>query len=414
MASKESQPSRELLERVIAVADAKSVLPIRDRLYLNIWGVYCRVNHLPGGGHLYQAGGKFIAKMRFIVETNGSIVVRKYRPGDWESALEATYNHARLWRTSAEAMQEFADLLPNGQTIEDRVLFVEKLVNERPDWAWPFLGLVYSIAGRFKDAEKVYIGGVKMWPDTSSPHDYLAEFYLCALVNAGLLSLPDDFSHPEWAKLSFNDLGYTFEELTRLAEKHAAEALRLAPPKNTVSRRTLQKKLSVLRHLPEALSTLGTDELELRQTQQMLENNPDEAVHRIEQIVSRNPDSVPGWQGLGLGYMKTGRAKDAERALLKAISLAPSDPYPRLGLSTLYKVAMGASKGVTAPSNVTAPPGYGDIFGDITLEALGCSYEYARKMVEEHANKVLKLTGDKEFRRAARNSLEEIRMLDNM
>ena len=253
-----------------------------------------------------------------------------------------------------------------------------------------------------------------MWPDTSTPHDYLAEFYLCALANAGLLSLPDDFSHPEWAKLSFNDLGYTFEELTRLAEEHAEEALRLTPPKNTASRRPLQKKLSILRHLPERLSTLGADELELAQVRQMLENNPDEAVHRIEQIVSRNPDSAPGWQGLGLGYMKTGRARDAERALLKAISLSPNDPGPHLGLPTLYKVAMGASKGVTAPPGVVALPGYGDIFGDITLEALGCNYEYARKMVAEHANEVLKLTGDKEFRRAARNSLEEIRMLDNI
>ncbi|MBN2075187.1 MAG: hypothetical protein JW762_06525 [Dehalococcoidales bacterium] len=408
MGQRQREPSRGLLERVKTVADAKSVLPVRDRSYLNIWGVYCRVNHLPGGGHLYQAGGKFITKVRFVVETNGSIVVRKYKPGDWESALEATYNHARLWRTRAEAMQEFADLLPNGQTIEGRVLFVEKLVSERPDWTWPFLGLVYSIAGRFKDAEKVYIGGIKMWPDTSTPHDYLAEFYLCALANAGLLSPPDNFSHPEWAKMSLHNLGYTIEEVIRLAEKHVKEALRLAPPKNTASRRPLQKKLSILRRLPEALSTLGTDELELRQTQQMLENNPDEAVYRIEQIVSRNPDSAPSWEGLGLGYMKTGRARDAERALLKAISLSPRDPGPHLNMSTLYKVAIGASKGVTAP------PGYGDIFGDITLEALGCSYEYARKMVKEHANEVLKLTGDKEYRRTAKNSLEEIKMLDNI
>ena|GEM_PF-5376872 len=420
MGQKQREPSRELLEKVMAVADAKSVVPTGARLYLNDWGVYCRMNRLPGGGRLYQAGGKFIAKLRFIVETNGSIVVRKYRPGGWECALEATYNYARLSRTYLEAKlklleaeQEFSNL-PNGQCIENRVLLVEKLVNERPDWTWPFLGTVYSEAGRFKDAEMVYIKGIEMWPNTSSPHDYLAEFYLYALANAGLLSPPDDFSHPEWAKVSLNDIGYTFVQVIRLAEKHVAEALRLAPPKDSALRGSLREKLSVLRRLPEALSTLGTDELELRQTQQMLENNPDEAVHRIEQIVSRNPDSAPGWEGLGLGYMKTGRARDAERALLKAISLSPRDPGPHLNMSTLYKVVMGALRGVTAPPGVVTPPGYGDIFGDITLEALGCSYEYARKMAEEHAHEVLKLTGDKEFRRAARNSLEEIRMLDNI
>lgn len=401
MGRRQSEPPRDLLEKVMAVADAKAVLPAETRPYLNKWGVYCHVNHLPGGGRLYQAGGKFVTKLRFIVETNGSVVVRKHKPGDWESALEATHNHAKLWRSQAEAEQELAGLLAD-ESIENRVALLERRVSERPDWVWPFLGDVYSAEGRFKDAERVYIGGLEMWPNTFSPHYYLGMFYLNALANTGMLKLPAYLVSRIWAKMPLNDIGYTFEQVCHLAEKHVAEALRLAPPKKSAERRLLEETLSELRH-PGRLSFLGTGELELVQARQMLENNPDEAVSRLEQIVSRNPDSAPGWDTLAIGYMQTGRARDAERALLKAISLATNNPSPHLGLSTLYKAAMGTSRGATPP------PGY----GDITLEALGCSYEYARKMAEEHANEVLKLTGDKRLRMAARKSLEEIRMLDN-
>ena len=54
---KQLQPSRELLEKVMAVADAKAVLPTEARPYLDKWGLYCRVDHLPSGVRLYQTGG---------------------------------------------------------------------------------------------------------------------------------------------------------------------------------------------------------------------------------------------------------------------------------------------------------------------------------------------------------------------
>lgn len=400
MGRRQSEPPRELLEKVMAVADAKAMLPAETRPYLSKWGVYCRVNRLPGGGRLYQAGGKFFAKLRFIVETNDSVVVRKYKSGDWEDALETTYVNAKLWRSQAEAEQEIGRL--PAESAENRIALLERQVSEKPHLACPFLGDEYSAAGRFKDAERVYAGGLEMWPNTFSPHYYLGVFYLNALANTGLLQLPSYLVSGIWAKMSINDIGYTFEQVRLLAEKHVAEALRLAPPKSSALRRLLQGTLSVLRH-PDRLPSMGPDELELVQARQMLDNNLGEAVGRLEQIVSRNPDSAPGWELLAMGYMQTGRARDAEGALLKAISLAPNIPSPHLGLSSLYKAAMGTSRGVTPP------PGY----GGITLEALGHSYEYARKIAEEHANEVLKLTGDNRFRTAARKSLEEIRMLDN-
>jgi len=59
-----TKPTKELLEKVIFIADVRSQLPISERAHLNDWGVYCRVNRLPGGSLLYQAGGKFITRLR--------------------------------------------------------------------------------------------------------------------------------------------------------------------------------------------------------------------------------------------------------------------------------------------------------------------------------------------------------------
>lgn len=409
MGKEQPEPSHDLLKKVIAVVDAKSVLPATEKLLLNKWDVYCRMNHLSDGRNLYQAGGKFIAKLRFMIETDGSIIIQKYRSGDWESVLEATYNHAKLLRTYAEAERRLMEIgqelakLPSEPSISDKIAIVEELVNKEPDWEWPFLGDLYSVAGRFKDAERLYVRGIEMWPNVYTPHYHLAAFYLNALANAGFMTLPTEFALPQWAKISPNDIGYTFKEVCHMTEKHIRQTLELLPLKDSSRRIWLEKTLSMIQNPPGKLPFLGTEDMELVQARQMLENNPDEAVSRLEQIVSRNPESASCWNTLAIGYMQTGRAKETERALFKAISLDPNDPAPHLGLSTLYKAAMCVSIGVTAPLG----------YSEITLEALGCSYEHARKMVEKHANEVFKLTSDKEFRRAARNSLEEIEMLDN-
>jgi hypothetical protein len=64
------EPARELLDKVIFLADAKAKLPFSERAGLNIWDVYCRVSQLPGGALLYQAGGtEFIA-----IDVEGSFI----------------------------------------------------------------------------------------------------------------------------------------------------------------------------------------------------------------------------------------------------------------------------------------------------------------------------------------------------
>ena len=95
MCGKDLQPSKELLDKVMLTANTKKQLPISERRRLNVDGVYCQVNHLPSGGLFYQAGGKFFSKLRFELEEDGHIIVRKYQPGSWESKIDVSYRIAK-------------------------------------------------------------------------------------------------------------------------------------------------------------------------------------------------------------------------------------------------------------------------------------------------------------------------------
>ena len=48
----------------------------------------------------------------------------------------------------------------------------------------------------------------------------------------------------------------------------------------------------------------------------------------------------------------------------------------------------------------------------ITLDALDCDYEYARRMAERYAKDVLNLTKEGEFTRSAVDNLLDIQMAD--
>ena len=103
------EPAKELLDKVIFIADVKAGLPFAERGSLNVGGVYCRVNHLPHGALFYQAGGKFIARLRFTVEEDGSITVHKYEPGDWESKVDLAYRVSRRLRETFAIARETAN-----------------------------------------------------------------------------------------------------------------------------------------------------------------------------------------------------------------------------------------------------------------------------------------------------------------
>ena len=158
-----------------------------------------------------------------------------------------------------------------------------------------------------------------------------------------------------------------------------------------------------------------------------VENHPEQVSRTMERAVNRYPDFAAGWGHLGLAYMQSSRAKDAERALLKAASLEPQSAGWYLALSTLYKLAVANAKGLMerverikmlaeagaelSPECLTVPPGY---VSKITLDALDCSYEYARRMAEKYAKDVLNLTKEGEFTRSAVSNLLDIQMADGI
>jgi tetratricopeptide (TPR) repeat protein len=158
-----------------------------------------------------------------------------------------------------------------------------------------------------------------------------------------------------------------------------------------------------------------------------VENHPEQVSKAMERAVNKYPDFAAGWGHLGLAYMQSGKAKDAERALLKAASLEPQSAGWHLALSTLYKLAVANASGLMArverikrltESGVELFPGCSTVLPDyvtkITLEALNCNYEYARRMAERYAKDVLNLTKEGEFTRSAVNNLLDIQMAEGI
>jgi len=158
-----------------------------------------------------------------------------------------------------------------------------------------------------------------------------------------------------------------------------------------------------------------------------VESNPERVSRIMERTTQKYPDFAPGWGHLGLAYMQSGRAKDAERALRQALSLEPEGAGWHLALSTLYKLAAANAKGLMEKAQhlkslaeadaevsrdfLIAPPQY---VSQITITALECSYEYARQTAEEHAKEVLRFTKDKGFTHPAITNLLEIQTADQL
>ncbi len=156
-----------------------------------------------------------------------------------------------------------------------------------------------------------------------------------------------------------------------------------------------------------------------------VENHPEQVSKAMERAVNKYPDFAAGWGHLGLAYMQSGKAKDAERALLKAADLEPQGAGWYLALSTLYKLAVANAKGlveraerirILAEAGVELSPECSTILPDyiakITLKAIGCDYEYARCMAERYAKDVFNLTKEKEFISSAVSNLLDIQIAD--
>ena len=257
------EPTKDLLDKVIFIAETKTQLPLNVRGVLNAWGVYCRVNRLPDGALFYQAGGKFIARLRFVVEVDSSITVRKYQPGDWETNLVPTYDNARFRAENLQKGKEMDELLAGARDTEEKIRRFEQRASEVPNQAnyWSTISMLvglYREAGRFRDAEKAAISAVEAWPSQPVPHFVLSFIYFIALLNAKRVKIGpanEQFIREYGAPavgLTPEALGYTYEQAYALAERHLKKILELASPMDKGTREMVQKKLSDLKAINRA------------------------------------------------------------------------------------------------------------------------------------------------------------------
>lgn len=101
MSSKKASPSEELLDAIERIADMKQALSLRDRSLTSADGLFVQSGRLPGGSIQYMAGGEFLAKFVFEKRVDGTRIVRKYKPGDWELKVQETLSLCRmLYRAS--------------------------------------------------------------------------------------------------------------------------------------------------------------------------------------------------------------------------------------------------------------------------------------------------------------------------
>jgi len=263
MGRRQSEPPRDLLEKVMVVADVCSQLLVTERNILRDWGVYCRVNRLPGGALLYQAGGKLVARLRFVVEVDGSTTLRKYHPGAWEHDLELTYDNAKFRAENLRRGKEMDELLAGVTDTEEKIRRLEQRASEVSNQVnyWSTTSLLvglYRDVGRFRDAEKAAISAVEAWPNQPVPHFTLSYIYFVALLNAKRVKVGaanEQFIREHGAPaagLTLQTLGYTYEQAYALAGGHLEKVLELVSPRDKGTRAMVQRKLSDLKAIDSA------------------------------------------------------------------------------------------------------------------------------------------------------------------
>jgi hypothetical protein len=258
-----AKPTKELLEKVIFISDVVNQLPIVERGSFRDWGVYCRVNRLPGGALSYQAGGKFIARLQFVVEVDGSVTIRKYKPGAWENDLERTYDNAKFRSENLKRGNEIDELLAGVMDTEEKIQRLEQRASavSNPIDYWSTTSILmglYIDAGRFRDAEEVAIGAVEAWPNQPVPRFTLSYIYFVALLNAKRVkagAANEQFIREHGAPaagLTLEALGHTYEQAYTLAGRHLEKVLELVSSRDKGTRAMVQKKLSDLKAIDSA------------------------------------------------------------------------------------------------------------------------------------------------------------------
>jgi len=101
-------PSEHLLDTIEEIATIKNSLSLGDRSLTSAKGLYVQMKSLPTGELQYIAGGRLVTKLVFVRELDGSKMVRKYQPGDWEFRVEETLELCRTLKRAAEDIKSWA------------------------------------------------------------------------------------------------------------------------------------------------------------------------------------------------------------------------------------------------------------------------------------------------------------------
>jgi tetratricopeptide (TPR) repeat protein len=264
------QPSEELIKKVRFIADTKENLPFSSRGLLNINGVYYQVRSSLGGRLFYMAGGKFIPKLTFTVEPDGSVTVQKYESGEWETNVDAAEEMA--WKLFEETTPSEDELLRQARERDEQerkrkeklhhqiqvesISRYEKQVKKGTASAhscWE-AARCYEELGRFKDEETAIKKACELEPARSQYYEDLGRIYLAALSNTiRAKAIPAIWTNP--SDITVKSLELATERVYSLAKENLDKAYSLAKGQNAAEF-FLQKLREALDYLQELRASM--------------------------------------------------------------------------------------------------------------------------------------------------------------
>lgn len=339
-----------------------------------LWGLDKR-----GGRTLFQVADRGVVRLEFIDKVDildGEVgrtsleTVHRYKPGDWESKVDEVYakcvclnNQMQQWNSLYESIgaageenwwSEFA------QALED-------MVQREPNFglAWAYLARAYEEIGRREDAKKAAATAAKVNPDNP-------------LTVGALLGVTEDATEM-----------VEFVEQT----KQPIQTIRLlaSSPDHVALCELLYCAYLSVGRVKEALTVCET----------LVEMHPQEATYRL----------TLGNMFFGAIYNTKGIPRDSIKRFRFRIDAAPQVWAPML--ETLKKENPSFYKALTDSRYESSISSEGEyILNQITLGALGCSYELARKTAEEQFVKAMQLSTDEHVREMAKSQLVALRVMD--
>jgi len=243
MTESKVQPSDDLIDQVRFIADIGASLPRRFRTSLGSQGVHCRVRELRDGNLFYLVFGKliFIPKLTFTLQRDGTVVFHKYKPGDWEAALDASV--AKAYEIADQATPTQQEMIrrrvqEGSEQRRQGISYYEERTQKEPHEpsAWVLLAPLYDQEGRFKDMEKALKRSLELMSTRFTRQDrewaawldykQLGKAYLAALSNS-----KRGKGIPIWGYIPSHvtpeSLGYTIEEVCNLAQENLGKAYEL-------------------------------------------------------------------------------------------------------------------------------------------------------------------------------------------